>query len=165
MTCEGSKTSSRDCGRDTDSIPRWLGVLVDASVLFSRTLRDWLFLLKIHSDTDMFTFTVHATEGIIAEVLYRLRRKYPDAPGHLTSEVHDRIVANLDSRVADFDFEIDGSHPGNDPDDLGLRPCRRAFDDHSPWPSDHLNDGVGLRRALEGVLVLGPRVRGDAPDV
>lgn len=90
-----------------------IGVLVDANVLFSRTLRDWLFLLKIGSEADMFT--VHASQDIIAEVLYRLRRTYPNAPGRLTSGVHDRIVENLDNRVSDF--EVDGSYPGDDPDD------------------------------------------------
>ena len=90
-----------------------LGVLVDANVLYSRTLRDWLFLLKLRSDAAMFT--VYATEDIIAEVLYRLRRDNPDRPGRFITGIHDRIVANIDDRITDF--QIDGSYPGGDPDD------------------------------------------------
>lgn len=90
-----------------------LGVLVDANVLYSRTLRDWLFLLKLRSEAGMFT--VYATEDIIAEVLYRLRRDNPNKPGHFIAGIHDRIVANIDDRITDF--QIDGSFPGDDPDD------------------------------------------------
>lgn len=89
------------------------GVLVDANVLFSKTLRDWLFLLRNETGGDMFT--VYATEDILAETLYRMRRKRPAAPGHMTSRVHDLICEQLDDRVADY--TIDGSYPGPDQDD------------------------------------------------
>jgi len=89
------------------------GVLVDANVLYSRVLRDWLFLLKDETGGDMFT--VHATEDILAETIYRLRRNHPDAPGSLTSRIQDRIRSNLDERVSDY--TVDGSYPGTDKDD------------------------------------------------
>lgn len=89
------------------------GVLVDANVLFSRTLHDWLFLLRIETKANMFT--VYATEDILAETLYRLRRRYPAAPGELISRTHDRIREQLDDRITDY--EIDGSYPGRDPND------------------------------------------------
>lgn len=60
-------------------------------------------------------FTVFATEDVIAETLYRLRRNNPKAPGHLITGIHDRIVASLDGRVDDF--EIDGSFSGTDQND------------------------------------------------
>lgn len=88
-------------------------MLVDANVLFSRTLRDWLFLLR--NETEGGMFTVYATEDILAETLYRLRRRYPNAPGSLTSRAHDRICEQLDDRVADY--TIDGSYPGPDQND------------------------------------------------
>lgn len=90
-----------------------IGVLVDANVLYSRTLRDWLFLIKLRSQGGLYT--VHATEDILAEVLYRCRRAKPDAPGRLTKAIHDRIVDSLDGVVSDF--VVDGSYPGDDPDD------------------------------------------------
>ena len=60
-------------------------------------------------------FAVYATEDILAEVTYRMRRKYPAAPGNLTSRIHDQLHELLDDRVADY--TIDGSYPGIDPDD------------------------------------------------
>lgn len=89
------------------------GVLVDANVLFSRTLRDWLFLLR--NETNGGMFTVYATEDVLAETLYRLRRKHPDAPGRMISGIHDRVVEQLDECVADY--EIDGTFPGKDEND------------------------------------------------
>lgn len=90
-----------------------IGVMVDANVLYSRTLRDWLFLLRNATEANMFV--VHATEDVIAETLYRLRRNHPDWPGQLTTEIHDRISENIDCRVRNY--TIDGSYPGVDPDD------------------------------------------------
>ena len=89
------------------------GVIVDANVLFSRTLRDWLFLLR--NETGGGMFTVNATEDIIAETLYRLRRSRPAAPGHLIASVHDLVVEQLDDRISDY--QIDDSWPGTDPND------------------------------------------------
>ncbi len=50
-------------------------VLVDANVVYSRTLRDWLCLLYLRGGRDRFQ--VYWTEDIMAEVLYNLRRKNP----------------------------------------------------------------------------------------
>lgn len=60
-------------------------------------------------------FAIHATEDVIAETLYRLRRNHPKADGSLVSSVHDRIVECLDGRVDDF--TVDGSFAGEDGDD------------------------------------------------
>jgi len=89
------------------------GVLVDANVLFSRTLRDWLFLLRNETEANMFT--VYATEDIIAETIYHLRRERPTAPGHMTSRVSELIREQLDDLVREY--EVDGSYPGSDQDD------------------------------------------------
>jgi len=89
------------------------GVLVDANVLLSKTLRDWLFLLR--NETEGGMFTVYATEDILAETLYHLRRNHPRAPGHMTSHVHDLVCEQLDDRVSDY--TVDDSYPGLDPND------------------------------------------------
>lgn len=118
-----------------------IGVLVDANVLYSRTLRDWLFLLRNHANGDLYT--VHTTEDILAEVIYSIRRNNPDAPGSLTSRVRDRIVDSLDTIVKDF--VVDGSYPGDDPDDAhvhaaavacGAEKLVTADDDFSVVPGD-----------------------------
>lgn len=44
-----------------------MGTGVDANVLFSKTLRDWLFLLRHETQGQMYT--VLATEDIIAETV------------------------------------------------------------------------------------------------
>ena len=44
-------------------------VLPDANVLFSRTLRDWLFLLAHRGRL----YTVHSTEDILAETMAKYR--------------------------------------------------------------------------------------------
>lgn len=50
MSCGGLRTNSTHSDSDPDSLPAVaIGVLVDANVLYSRTLRDWLFLLRVHS--------------------------------------------------------------------------------------------------------------------
>lgn len=53
-------------------------VFVDANVFFSRTLTDWLFLLRFETEG---MFQVHTTEDVFAEVIYRMRKKNPTAPG------------------------------------------------------------------------------------
>src|SRR5690606_33306366 len=69
-------------------------------------------------------FTVHSSEDILAETLYRLRRSHPHAPGHMISQIHDRIVEQLDDRIVDF--EIDGSFPGDDEHDAHVHAAALA---------------------------------------
>lgn len=85
-------------------------VLVDANVLYSRTLRDWLFMLKLRAGGAMFT--LHASEDILAETLYHLRRNHPGVDGRHVSGVHDRIERLLDSKVADYAIKP-GFPPGD----------------------------------------------------
>ncbi|MFG3525053.1 PIN domain-containing protein [Nocardia nova] len=54
---------------------RGTSVLVDASVLFSRTLRDWLALLYLDPGNAMFE--VMWTDDIMTEFHYHLRKKFP----------------------------------------------------------------------------------------
>ena len=89
-------------------------VLVDANVLYSRTLRDWLALLYLESD-DSF-FAVYWTEDILAEAMYHLRRDHPGWPGHKTRTVADKIRAVFEGGRVE-DFAPDGSFTGNDPHD------------------------------------------------
>lgn len=78
-------------------------VFVDASVLFSRTLRDWIFLLKLRSHGRMFT--LGSTEDVLAEVIARLRDKHPDLPGAVISQLRNLVVANLDEMIDEFMVE------------------------------------------------------------
>lgn len=90
-------------------------IFVDANVLRSRTLRDWLFLLRNASVGDMFT--IGTTEDVIAEVIYTLRRDKPNAPGHLTRAVHDIICDSLDYRIDNYPAADTLAYDGVDPND------------------------------------------------
>ncbi|MGM0386027.1 MAG: PIN domain-containing protein, partial [Actinomycetota bacterium] len=84
-------------------------VLVDANVLFSRTLRDWIAIVYLEGEL----FDVKWTEDILAEVLYNLRKRYPDMPGRTISVLRERIEETfVNGRVEDF--HIDGSFTGSD---------------------------------------------------
>lgn len=89
-------------------------VLVDANVLYSRTLRDWLAILFLCSKGNVYS--VHWTEDILAEVIGRLRRKNPDWSGRRTAAIRDAIADTFEGGRVD-DFTIDGSFRGTDVND------------------------------------------------
>lgn len=88
-------------------------VLVDANVLFSRTLRDWLGQLYLHSDS---FFSVYWTEDILAETIYHLRREHPEWSGSQITIIRDRIADTFEGGRVE-DFTPDGTFPGSDPHD------------------------------------------------
>lgn len=101
-------------------------VFVDANVLVSKALTDWLFLLR---DASAGLYSVYTTEDVIAEVLHSMRRAKPQAPGHLTRrrsellrEFTDEIVSNCPGDLA---------FTGSDPDDYHVHAapvaCRAHF--------------------------------------
>ncbi|MCG8916727.1 PIN domain-containing protein [Actinokineospora sp. PR83] len=87
-------------------------VFTDANVFYSRTLRDWLALLQLQGGT----YTVYWTEDVLAETVYRLRRRHPDWNGAKITAIRDRIAGTFEGGRVD-DFTIDGSFPGGDVDD------------------------------------------------
>lgn len=89
-------------------------VLVDANVLYSRTLRDWLALLQLRSDEAVYK--VYWTEDVLAETIYHLRRNHPDWDGGKITAIRDRIAVIFEGGRVD-DFVVDGSFPGSDVDD------------------------------------------------
>ena len=89
---------------------RTLRVLADANVLYSRTLRDWLILVQLQSETP--PYRTYWTEDILAEVLYRQRRAHPEWDGARTARVRDSICGSLEGGRIE-DFTVDGSFPGD----------------------------------------------------
>lgn len=79
-------------------------VFVDSNVLASRTLRDWLFLLRNETDG---MFQVHATLDILVEAHRAWRRRNHKASGAEATALFERIQRNLDELVGDFDGGID----------------------------------------------------------
>lgn len=88
-------------------------VLPDANVLYSRTLRDWLFLLRNETTSGMFT--LHTTEDIVCEVGYRFRRKRPEVDGRLLHALVGSLRTNADSIIDEY--PDDPTYSGRDRDD------------------------------------------------
>ncbi|WP_408911526.1 PIN domain-containing protein [Corynebacterium gottingense] len=82
-------------------------VFVDANVLASRTILDWLFALQCLSG-DMFVF--HTSQDVLAEAVRVLRRKCPTAPGKLVNDRVTKVRAVMEEIVRDFpgDIAFDG---------------------------------------------------------
>lgn len=89
-------------------------VFVDANVLYSRTLRDWLSLLKLGSAGEIYS--VYWTEDVLAEAIYHLRRKHPEWEGGKITRIRDLIARTFEGGRVD-DFVIDGTFAGRDGDD------------------------------------------------
>jgi hypothetical protein len=97
-------------------------VFVDADVLFSRTLRDWLFLIKLESGGGMYT--VSTSLDVIAEATARYRDRHPTAPGGVIVGMFTLIEANIDERVDEY--RVDESFVGDDPGDAHVDAAARA---------------------------------------
>ena len=59
-------------------LPVPLTVFVDANVLYSRCLRDWLIMMAL--DSHYTAYELRWSEAVLAEAFYHLRREHPDAP-------------------------------------------------------------------------------------
>lgn len=87
-------------------------VVVDANVWFSRTLRDWVLMLELYGGP----YKTCWTEDILAEVLYNLRRKYPQWDGGMIAQIRRKITATVEGGCIE-DFTVDGTSPWKDPHD------------------------------------------------
>lgn len=83
---------------------------VDANVLVSKTLRDWICLLRIETGGGLFV--LHSSEDALTETAYKLRKKLPDAPGDTIAGIRASIRSALDD-VLDA-FPGGESFPGKD---------------------------------------------------
>lgn len=86
---------------------------VDANVLFSKTLCDWLFLLR--DETQGGLFRLFSSEDSITETMYHLRRKSPTGDGSVTARRNALVREYLDDIIAEFSGEVD--FPGADKND------------------------------------------------
>lgn len=85
-------------------------VFVDANVFVSRTLRDWICLLRAEIPA---MFQLHTTEDVLAEALYTLRRNRKDADGGETVHIRQAILESIDEVLADFDGSV--AYSGGEP--------------------------------------------------
>lgn len=90
-------------------------ILLDANVLMSRTLRDWILLIAV---AEPGMFSVVTTEDILAEVVYRTRRRYPHVDGAVLARLRVTIVNSVFEVLASYPVvALDGLR---DQDDLHL---------------------------------------------
>jgi predicted nucleic acid-binding protein len=75
-------------------------VLPDSNILFSRTLRDWTFLLS--RNTRQVIYTVHTTPDIIAETIAKIRDKNPLIGGQNIALIESRIRNSVSSVFSDY---------------------------------------------------------------
>lgn len=81
-------------------------VFVDANILFSKTLMDWLFFLR---EENPGMFQLIGTQDVFSEVLYNMRRSNPRAPGIRISRRLELMKECMDSVVSDFPGGLDFS--------------------------------------------------------
>lgn len=101
-------------------------IFVDANILVSRTLMDWLFMLRQETGGGMFS--IITSEDVLAEVEYRLRRINPEAPGRMIVQRRARIVQFVDEVLEDFDATA--TYSGADPNDRHVHAAALASNAH-----------------------------------
>lgn len=90
-------------------------VLVDANTFFSRTLTDWVCLLRNHTGGMYMAFT---TEDAISEAISSYRNKRPLVAGAVTANRVKLIRENVDEILEDFPAGL--SFTGTDQGDYHL---------------------------------------------
>ncbi|GMA19864.1 PIN domain-containing protein [Arsenicicoccus piscis] len=103
-------------------------VFVDANVLYSRTLRDWLFLMAL--ETSPPPYGVYWSEDVLAEVVHNLRKSYPDWDAAQTGRIRQLLMRSFEGGLVD-DFVVDGSFTGSDAADAHVHAaatrCHASF--------------------------------------
>lgn len=96
-------------------------VFVDANVFYSKTLMDWLFLLKRENES---MFQLHATEDVFAEVASNMRKKHPRLPGHVVRRRVELMRQSVDEVLNTFPGDL--SFTGTDEDDYHIHAAATA---------------------------------------
>lgn len=95
---------------------------VDANVLFSKTLCDWLFLLR--KQTNGGLFVLFSSEDAITEALHALRKSKPYADGQFTARRRALFTTALDEVIVEFPGAPD--FPGADKHDAHIHAAALA---------------------------------------
>lgn len=101
-------------------------VFLDANILFSRTLRDWLFMLRIETEGSMFTLST--SEDALVEAQYSLRKKKPEVPGRTISNIRKKSALVCDEVIDDYPGKAKG--PFLDKYDLHIHSALIAAGSH-----------------------------------
>lgn len=85
-------------------------VFVDATVLLSRTQRDWLFHARVVTKGSMFS--LQTSEDVLNETLARLRDRNPRWDGGVFSQIRKNVWDVFDEVLTDFRGDVE--FPGED---------------------------------------------------
>ncbi len=117
-----------------------LRVLPDSTLLFNRTARDWLFLLR-NETRDLFQ--LHSTVVVVAEAIEATRLAHPGVDEQMLDRLHRTLLENFDEVLTEVDASGDAA--GGDPHErhlhaaaLGARSDIVLTDD--PRPFGHPDD-------------------------
>lgn len=109
-------------------------VFLDANILYSRTLRDWISLLALEGDCAVFD--LRYSEDVLAEWMYRLRRKRPEHSEQAIGGQRRRFVQA-------FPY---GLVTGYSPNDV---PCPPDPDDRRAFPPECVRESLSVRTGDE----------------
>ncbi|SNT45662.1 Predicted nucleic acid-binding protein, contains PIN domain [Asanoa hainanensis] len=83
-------------------LPVPLIVFLDANVVYSRCLRDWLVLMAL--DSQYTAYELRWSEAVLAEAFYHLRRSHPAAPEQRIERWRDLLDRNFpEAKVVRWD--------------------------------------------------------------
>ncbi|MEV8135752.1 PIN domain-containing protein [Microbacterium aurantiacum] len=88
---------------------------MDANVLYSRTLCDWIFMLRLEAPG---MFRLYSSADVLDEVAYHLRKNKPLADGRVIQAKRDHLRRFLDDVVTDFPGDV--PFAGDDAHDVHL---------------------------------------------
>jgi predicted nucleic acid-binding protein len=95
-------------------LPVPLTAFLDANVIYSRCLRDWLILIAL--DSHYTAFRPRWSEAVLAEAFYHLRRKHPAAPERAIERWREQLDQHFpESKVTHWNPE--SVPPPADPND------------------------------------------------
>lgn len=103
-------------------------IFIDADVIFSKTLRDWVGLLYTCECAQEPPFDVHWSDDVLAEAINNLRNEHPDWSGGQIARVREIVSGTFEvGRVRDFEVAT-SDFRGNDPGDAHVHAAAVACD-------------------------------------
>ena len=91
-------------------------VVVDADVLYSRTLRDWVLQYALRTSI----YVLKWTEDILAETLNSLRNDHPGWDGAVILRIREKVVGSLRIEHRIEEYPADPNYRGKDPGDAHI---------------------------------------------
>ncbi len=81
-------------------------VFLDANILFSKTLRDWFFMLRMETGGNMFTLIT--SEDALVEAQYSFRKRNPEVSGRAVTSIRKKTAEFCDDVIEDYPGKASG---------------------------------------------------------